>query len=100
MRRNKCRTSDKLRLVENRILNRIKNLYETGIQRFPKDYKFCFKFYGFAKQLKFPNAVMNAINFLISVSCIIVKLHYILLILLNRTIRKILILGAMLQNII
>lgn len=66
LRKRNLRMPDRTTKAEHRIIKRIKNLYETGVQRHRTDYNFCKDYYKFLKKYNY-NSALSAIHVLINV---------------------------------
>lgn len=69
-RRNTMKIGEKMGDIEHKIMNRVKELYETTIHRFPDDTTLCLAYFKFCKQANYMNAASVAISNMLKVSLI------------------------------
>lgn len=65
LRRSKYNITESRGIVEHKILQRVKSLYEFGMQRFPENIQFCLAYFQFCKQTKYNTAAQSIVNTLL-----------------------------------
>lgn len=65
IRRNKVKIGDKKHHLEYRVLQRVKNLYEMAVQRFPQEVGLYFAFFQFCKEAAFQHATNKMCDMMI-----------------------------------
>lgn len=80
IRRNKVKIGDKKHHLEYRVLQRVKNLYEMAVQRFPQEVGLYFAFFQFCKEAAFQHATNKMCDMMIKVRIIYFKIFYLFII--------------------